>query len=476
MASTIIRKNGYYINKNLNNDILNIIKNDLTVEPYISFTINNKKDTNNKIIVYKETEDNIIVPKFYGINKFGIPVINEEQDGRLIDINFLGNLRDNQKIIVADTIKYLTEHKGGILCLPCASGKTVIGIFLSCYFKVKTLIIVHKTFLLSQWKERLEEFSNAKIGILQQNTIDIENKDIVIGMLQSISKNKYDIDIFKDFGFVIFDEAHHAPSKHFSTALPIISCKYNLGLSATPWRKDKLEKILFWYFGDIICKNSTIYNQLVTINIIEYSIEHEKFKEFKLYNGKINCAKTINKLITIGRRNKLIVEKITDEILKNNKRKIIVLSDRIKHLELLKNRLNNIHEYITTSFYIGKMKIKELKLSEQSQVIFASYGMASEGLDIPDLNTLFMVTPRKDIEQSIGRILRKIDIENPPIIYDFVDMMPFYINQGYHRKKLYKKLNFDINTYTITNGVNDTPQEISIDTPQEIPSNLFINI
>ena len=112
----------------------------------------------------------------------------------------------------------------------------------------------------------MKEFTDAKVGIIQQDVIDTDGKDIVIGMLQSISKDKYSSDIFKDFGLVIFDEAHHAPSQYFSKALPIIACKKTLALSATPNRADKLEKILFWYFGDIMYKApaEAINNLVVT--------------------------------------------------------------------------------------------------------------------------------------------------------------------------------------------------------------------
>ena len=105
-----------------------------------------------------------------------------------------------------------------------------MGLYIAHHYKVKTLIIVHKTFLLNQWIERINEFTDAKVGIIQQNKIDVEGKDFVVGMLQSIAKEKYDEDIFMDFGMVIFDEAHHAPSKYFSKALPIINCKKSLAL------------------------------------------------------------------------------------------------------------------------------------------------------------------------------------------------------------------------------------------------------
>ena len=262
-------------------------------------------------------------------------------------------------------------------------------------------------------------------------------------MLQSIAKEKYSDEIFKDFGMVIFDEAHHAPSKYFSKALPLITSKITIGLSATPNRTDKLEKILYWYFGDIMYKSQVKVNSNVLVNIINFNIVHEKFNEFKLKTGDINRAKTINKITTIGRRNKFIIN-ILEDVLKNNSRKILILSDRIEHLKLLKDRIDK-KNITTTGFYIGGMKQKDLKIAENMQVIFASYGMASEALDIPELNTLFMVTSRREVEQAVGRVIRKIVPNIRPTIYDFVDQLPSFIRQGYYRQKLYKKLGFEIN-------------------------------
>jgi superfamily II DNA or RNA helicase len=108
-------------------------------------------------------------------------------------------------------------------------------------------------------------------------------------MIQSIAKEKYDVDIFRDFGLVIFDEAHHAPSKYFSRALPLIACKKTLALSATPKRSDKLEKVLYWYLGPIIFKNEQEENTTVLAKIYKYKIEHEKFVEKKIiYSGEVN--------------------------------------------------------------------------------------------------------------------------------------------------------------------------------------------
>lgn len=290
---------------------------------------------------------------------------------------------------------------------------------------------------MNQWIERIHEFTDASVGIIKQNKIDIDNKDIVIGMLQSIAKNKYSNSIFNNFGMVIFDEAHHAPSQYFSRALPLITAKITIGLSATPKRADKLEKVLYWYFGDIMYQTQSEKNINVIVNIINYKLVHDKFREFKLKNGKFNRPITINNISTIGQRNKFIINLIND-IIQNKKRKIIVLSDRIEHLKSLKNRLDKLNTTIS-DFYIGGMNQIALNNSaKNAQVIFATYAMAAEGLDIPDLNTLFMVTSRKEVEQAIGRIIRKIDPDIKPLVYDFNDLLPNFINQNKHRKNYIK--------------------------------------
>ena len=186
-------------------------------------------------------------------------------------------------------------------------------------------------------------------------------------MLQSISKDKYDSSIFKQFGLVIFDEAHHAPSQYFSKALPIISCKKTLALTATPKRADRLEKVLFWYFGDIIYKSEKKKNTKVNVKMINYDLNHKNFKEYRLTTtGEINRSKTITKITEIKERNNFILSTIV-KINKDDKKKILILSDRINHLETIGNMLDNYN--IDYGYYIGKMKQEKLDESAKKSNI-----------------------------------------------------------------------------------------------------------
>ena len=442
-----ITKEGYIIKKSINNkDLITNIKKELTVIPHLAFKHKNLKPSPFKVFI--EGENHLSIPKFYGIKKFGLPTIDKMEKGLDVDLKFNGDMREIQKGIVKTTIEHMDKHYGGLICVGCGWGKTVMGLNIACHYKKKTLIIVHKTFLLNQWVERIQQFTNARIGIIQQNKIEVEDKDIVVGMLQSIAKDKYDSDIFMDFGLVIFDEAHHAPSEYFSRALPIINCNLTLGLSATPKRADKMEKVLFWYLGDIAYQAPPNINNNVNVKAYNYDVKHKDFKEARIkLAGDVNRPKTINRIVSIPQRNEFIVD-IIKEVMEEPQRKILILSDRIEHLEILKQMIDSIDMW-TCEFYIGGMKQTKLDESAEADIILGSYGMAAEGLDIPTLNTLILATPRREVEQAVGRITRKADHPVQPLIIDIVDMLPCFVNQGIYRRKFYKKLQFNIEVYEV---------------------------
>jgi superfamily II DNA or RNA helicase len=442
VKKSILCKQGYLLKKKYYDaETLDDLRRELTVIPHIAGDFGAKPQ---KFKVFRENEKYLAIPKYYGIKRFGPADKNLELQGEKVDLKFNGELRDYQKDIMKQIMVKINSDDGGLLSLGCGQGKTVMGLHVACLLKVKTLVIVHKSFLLNQWKERAEEFTNASIGIIRQNKIDIDGKDIVIGMLQSISKEKYDEELFNDFGLVIFDEAHHAPSRYFSRSLPIIASKKTLALSATPNRADKLEKVLFWYFGDTLYKAPKKCNESVLVKIMKYHCSHKKFREIRNnYNGKIIMARTLTNITKIPERNKFISKLLVELKKEEPQRKILILGDRIEQLEKIKEKFDDT-ETCTSDYYIGRMKMAQLKIAEEKEVIFATYSMASEALDIPSLNTLILITSRKNVEQSVGRILRRNDHEVQPLIVDIVDNLKVFINQGYCRRRYYKSLKYNI--------------------------------
>lgn len=437
-----MQTNGYHIKKTKSNlEEITRIKLDLMVRPQgpPQFMKDNKP-----FPVYNETEKYLIIPRYYAKDTLNVKMkFKKSEIDTNCKINFKSNLRELQQEIMDEVIPKIKKTKGGMISLPCGFGKTVCSLYLASKLGKKTLVIVHKTFLMNQWKERIEQFTDAKVGQIRQDKIEVEDCDIVIGMLQSISKDKYTEELFKEFGLVIFDEAHHAPSRYFSRSLPIISSEYMLALSATPKRTDRLEKVIHWYFGPMLYKITDNRNIQVLVKMYNYHSTHSTFKEAMLpYNGDVNLPKTINRITKLKKRNKFIINLI-DELLMEEGRKVLILSDRIQHLESLKEMLDD-KELTDNDFYIGKMKQKDLDIAAEKQIILGSYAMASEALDIPTLNTLIMVTSRRNIEQSVGRILRKPDGEVQPLIIDLNDKLNCFQRQGNFRKKYYIKKGYKI--------------------------------
>ena len=137
-------------------------------------------------------------------------------DGDDIDITFNGDLREEQKPIEKIYLDSADKIGGGIISLKCGGGKTVLALHIISMLKKKTIVVVHKDFLMTQWRDRIKQFlPNARIGKIQQNTIDIEDKDIVLSMVQSLSMKEYSEDTFDSFGLAVFDECHHLGAEVF---------------------------------------------------------------------------------------------------------------------------------------------------------------------------------------------------------------------------------------------------------------------
>ena len=349
----------------------------------------------------------------------------------------------------------------------CGRGKTVMAIYLAHKLKAKTLVVVHKTFLQDQWVERIKQFTNAKIGIIRQDKVDVEGKDIVIAMIQSLSMRDYDISIFDKFKFVIYDEAHHCASKVFSKALYKTGANYTLALSATPDRPDGLKKVMDWYLGPTIYMEKRRPNQQVLAKVFKYHTNHKLFVEKTIFNRKTHSNKAhmptmINNLVEIDERNNHILN-IINQLRKFPERKILILSGRREHLKFLKDSVDKQikldienkkmeENECKTYYYLGGMKEKERKESETNgDILFATYDMAHEGLDIDRLNTVILSTPKKNIIQSVGRIMRKIlekgDLR--PIIIDFSDELSIFKKQSERRIKDYNESKYKVKLYYI---------------------------
>ncbi len=443
---------GYTIYKeNLDIKEQELIRKELTVSPYVP---KNSLQKPTSFPIYRESPKKMYLPKYYGYREYGEPDEIRLMDGDDINIDFNGELRDFQKPIVKTYLESAKKYGGGLLEIHTGSGKTVMGLNIISQLKKKTLIIVHKDFLLRQWLERIEQFlPDARVGKIQGKIIDVEDKDIVIGMLQSLSMKEYPQKLFEQFGLSIYDECHHISAEVFSRVLFKVVTKYTLGLSATMKRKDGLTKVIKMFLGEVVYKKERKGCDYVKVKSIHYQIDDDEYNKVLLnWKGQTHYSRMIKKICEYNRRSEFILKILSDIIKNDDNCQIMILAHNKSILKYLHDAIKD-RNLESVGYYVGGMKEKDLKISEKKKVIIATYAMAEEGLDIKSLTTLIMATPRVNVAQAVGRILR--EKHDNAEVYDIVDQHDMFQRHWTKRRAFYKKQNFKIYKTTNEDYEND---------------------
>lgn len=474
------------------------IMSDLTIqpEPYIGIEQPYK--------IYTANDKDVYLPRYYGVVHYGNNNVRTCKNilfpGEKIKFNFtISNfkLRPAQQEAFKHIVLAFKQYGSAILKLDCGVGKTVLGIYLSQKISRKTLVVVHRVNLLTQWKNEIEQYTDAKVGLLHRKTIDIENKDIVLTTVHNvINKGSELSNLYKRFSLSIFDEAHHLSAREFCQTLKHISTKLMLGLTATPNKGDilKINRVFKSFLGPIVppdnvmskfkTKNANQGN--VIVNMVRYKVDDPLLSTHLIieYAGKPNTASMITNISKNNNRSDVIVKLIEDicssymnlailakfgifplevcEYIKkytkhldcNSERKILIVSDRKYQLKYIHRQLCG--SGLSAGLFIGGMTPSELEKSKQKKVILGTYAICEEGLNIKDLNMLIVATPRRECEQMVGRILRK-QHSIPVIILDMIDhFSPTFVRQSYARKKFYKSKKYVINMHDVVN-LTDLP-------------------
>lgn len=449
--NTYLGPKGYTISKSeLSEEQVGQLRRSLTVRPFTGGAgYGAPADASVEYPIYRESPNKIYIPRFFGQREIGPVKRMAISGGDDIDVPFAGSLRPIQVPVVAAYIAAVKPSivadfgGGGLLELPCAFGKTVLSLKIISELKKKTLVIVNKEFLLNQWIERIGQFlPTARVGRIQGPEIDIEDKDIVLGMLQSISMKDYDAKVFESFGLTIIDEVHHISSEVFSKALFKIVSKYMLGLSATMDRKDGTTYVFKQFLGEVVFKGEREEEHNVEVRAIEFVSKDPAFNLVECdFRGNPKYSTMIVKLCDFVERSDFIVRVLRDLIKEQPGAQIMILAHNRSLLTYLHDSIQTAG-FATVGYYVGGMKEESLKATEERQVVVATYAMAAEALDIKTLNTLVMVTPKTDIVQSVGRILR--EKHEKPLVVDIVDKHDVFQNQWTKRRRYYKKCEYTI--------------------------------
>lgn len=436
-------RRGYVLKKsNLSAAQQEKIRDDLTIWPQIDGAPPGSVQCR---YIYRESPTKMFVPYYYGLAQYGPPETVTTPHGVDISVPFVGSLRANQQHAVDAFFAHLDgkEVGGGLLELPCAYGKTVLSLNIISRLGKKVLVLVHKGFLVNQWIARIRQFlPAARVGIIQGTNVQVDGCDIVIGMMQSISKREYDPETFNEFGFVVIDEVHRSSSASFLNALFKVVPRFHLGLSARIERKDGTSRAFRMFIGDVIFRGERDQKRDVVVRSIRYSATDSAYTHIPtMANGNVSHSALLCQVSDYEPRTQFILQVLADLMKEDPTRQILVLSLKIDMANYLFRAIEE-RGIATVGYYLGGMKEHKLAESESKQVILATYAMAAEGLDIKTLSALVFATPMTDIMQSVGRILR--DAHSNSVVVDIVDIHQVFRNQWKKRLAFYQGESYDI--------------------------------
>ena len=392
--------------------------------------------------VFSESGSYVRVPRSYGRAQFGAPKQDLTDPGARISAQFCGTLLPYQEQAVDRVCEAL--QAGGpqeaMLEAGCGCGKTVMSIAVAARMGVRTAVLVHKDFLAQQWKERINTFlPDATVGVVQRNRVE-SDADVVIFMIHSVVSGRYGSDVFAGLGLVVVDEAHHLCARTFSKSMTLFPGRYRLGLTATPDRRDGLGFALHYFLGPTVFKVTRAYAD-VDVRVVRYGAgNHREI----FISGRPAFTQMVTRLVKDAKRTELIVDEIV--ALADAGRRIIVMSDRLHHLDVLMRLVQEQRSLVSCGKYVGETtkrgKRKRGKVQEEARVIFSTYRMGEEGLDIASLDALVLATPKRAVEQTVGRIMRAHPDKKKPLVVDILD--PFSIFWGMHnaRRRFYTESGF----------------------------------
>ena len=428
----------YIPTMNLSKSLISKLKSFASFEnPQIKILLSLRKplfNTPKYIKSFDENENHLILPRglkerivdFFNENAVPFSFIDKRNFQKIETKKVTFNLRPEQN----DAIKEIKKSDFSICVAPPGFGKTLLGAKIFELRACSTLIVVNKNMLLNQWIERFVDYfayDKKDIGYLGKGHNKL-NGQIDVATMQSL---KNDPDVINNYSFVIVDECHHIPAITFEQIVKNFKGKYLLGLSATPNRKDELQPILYQQLGDISYEYKKKKTHTNKLKIIRTDFESKAD----------NYATIINELCIDESRNNLII----DAIKANIERKILVLTDRIEHINVLENLLEKEKiDFICVHGSLNKKEqVENMNLVRSKSLIIATTSYFGEGIDFPHLNTIMFVTPISyygRLVQYLGRIGRG---SQECLAIDFLDSRNAMLNSAY-KKRLegYKQMHY----------------------------------
>ena len=407
-----------------------------------------------RLYFYKEDGPDLIVPTGLLnrlLNAFDVEYMDKRELGKKLEFGSNIKLYDYQEQVVTHCVdksiyeNVACDYMSGIIVMPAGSGKTQTALELIARMGFRTLWLTHTNDLLNQSYARAKQNLDCGLGKIAAGKIQV-GSHITFATVQTMSK--LDLSEYKNaFDLVITDECHRifgtpASAGMFYKVISSLSARYKIGLTATPYRNVKgTELAMFSLLGDVMIEIDKSVVKTIKADIVRVNTSWEMGIGSFNGDGTVNYSAMLTEMSEDGAR----LWELCKLLKENEDRNILVLSDR---LELLR-RLQDVMEYgvmIDGSMTSKKAKAEREQAIEdmrtgKERVLYASYSLAKEGLDIPRLDCLILATPKKDkatVIQSVGRIERVCEGKKKPIVYDLVDNERLHQSMFNVRKRIYK--------------------------------------
>lgn len=396
---------------------------------------------------YYEGEDYLLVPRFFPVDKyFSCKIIDNMSYGEFIDINHNITPRNS---LQEKTIDYMLKHDNCLIKLNPGTGKTVMTTCVIANRKRRTLILVHRDSLVSQWKDEILKFTSLKDENVQRltssNFREVFNNPIIISTTQTFRSilNSY-FDEFKEvlnssnIGILVGDECHSVSgAPKFSECSLHTPAKIVIGLSATPKRNDGNSDIIRYHMGEVYSDDSTegTMSSRVTVLLFNYQIDSPRRFKYLRWGGKFNRSRYLN----LARKSDILVNVCKGLLNTFSKdRDILLISERLNFIDIL-YQWTPIDD---KAKFIAGSSNDDL----QKQIVFSTPGKIRDGVNIPKKDCLIVTTPVKNMTQLAGRVIRTSKDKKEPIIVDMVDIGCRDMKVTFHnRLNFYKSKEWKVN-------------------------------
>lgn len=381
-------------------------------------------------LLYRKRGDKLLLPRAL------CPVgeVDRRVTGYEVDFDLKYPPRDEeQDRVIVEANRFIEKGQSGIIECPTGFGKTYCACAITALTRVPTLVVVTKEDLYDQWIEEAHKFLGLpydKIGRIRQDTCTAIGKPFSVGMIHSLSiEGKYPPALQKNFGLVHFDEVHRLPADEFQKVAGLFFARWRVGWSATPDRPDNREIVFLGHIGPVrVVSESlpmvpTVYryvSQFEVPKVVRPVGEDGKLAKIKLPHRHGRIMNVVVAMSKDKERNRLLA-KLSSMAYKSGRRTILFLDTR-EHIETMHGLIMaNGVKASDIAFYVGGIKKADKEKAKEAKFLLATYNFMKEGSDAPKFDAAILGTPKADVRQIGGRVLRYLPDKPDPIIIDVVD-------------------------------------------------------